>query len=798
MSLNKPADDSEEQKSEDYRTLVLRQCFQRIPKDKQSESLKVFHEVLAADTQTDFPSEVTQEMFVNRLNKLVRNLNLYDLHRKLATATYRSLNSSISAATEQKKDDYRLFGAADESYAGSVRFDLSAEAIKALVAEIEQETDAVMDGIAALDENDVNTNNTLLPLIQLGQRLSGVENSVCFLQNVSPSKEIRDASNEAEKELNKHAVEVSMRKDVYHKIKAYSEKCKESIAGLDAEWRRFLEFTLRDYRRAGLDLEDKSYERIKEIKKRMSTISSQFQKNCNEENTKFIFEEAELDGMSADWLKARLITDDSNENKGKYEVNIKYPSLFPVLQQCKVEKTRETMLRAHNSRCMAENTPIMEELVKLRYEHARLLGKASHADYVLETRMAKTAQTVSDFLHDLNAKMEPLAKADMAALLKLKQQEKEANQEEFDGVIHEHDFRYYCRMREGSEFAIDKEALRPFFPIQTVIDGALDIYQSLLGVKFLQIKEEESQFQFWHNEVLLYQVQDSESKQLMGYFFLDLHPREGKYGHACKITLQTGCNVYDNHGKHSGQQLPINVLLCNFPKPSADKPSLLSHDDVVTFFHEFGHSVHQLIGQPACSRFAGTAVERDFVEAPSQMLENWCWKSTSLNLMSGHYEDSSRKIPADSVAALAKSKNANCGLLTKRQLYFGILDQTMHTVQNEQGVDTAQLCVELQPKIWGIEVQPGTNFVSSFAHLAGGYDAQYYGYMWSEVFSADMFYSVFYRDGDKSLLDPANGRAYREKILAPGGSRDAIDLLKDFLGREPNNLAFLKEKGLQS
>ena len=402
-----------------------------------------------------------------------------------------------------------------------------------------------------------------------------------------------------------------------------------------------------------------------------------------------------------------------------------------------------------------------------------------------------------DFLHDLNDKMEPIAKKDMDAILALKKEEMESCNQQFDGVINEYDFRYYCTMREEKEFAIDKEGLREYFPLQTVIDGALNIYQTILGLKFLPIKEEESQFKFWHEEVQLYQVVDTKTKDLMGYFFLDLFPRQGKYGHACKITLQTGCRIYDDDGNEVTKQLPVNVMLCNFPKPTEDKPSLLGHDDVVTFFHEFGHVMHQICGQPLLSRFAGTAVERDFVEAPSQMLENWCWKSKSLNLMSGHYKDETKKIPEETVSALAKSKNANCGLLTKRQLYFGILDQTMHTVKDKNGIDTEKLCYELQPKIMGIEAMKDTNFVSSFGHLAGGYDAQYYGYMWSEVYSADMFYSVFCAKGDDSLLDVEAGLGYRNKILAPGGSRDALDSLKDFLGREPNNIAFLKDKGLQ-
>ena len=264
---------------------------------------------------------VTQDMFVQHLKPLIKNLNLFDTHRKLATATYRLLNAATS---EQKNDDYKLFGSSEEKYSSSLRFDLCPEAIKALTNDIEKETNCVMDTIAKLADDKLDRNNILVPLIQLDQRLSGIENSVVFLQNVSPTKEIRDASNEAEVQLRKFAVEISMRKDVYKVIKAYSEKCDESK--LDPEWKRYLDFMLRDYKRAGLDLDDENYEKIKGIKKKMSEISSEFQKNLNEENTKFIFEEKELDGMTEDWKKARLITDDKDENKGKYDV-LAYGSL---------------------------------------------------------------------------------------------------------------------------------------------------------------------------------------------------------------------------------------------------------------------------------------------------------------------------------------------------------------------------------------------------------------------------------------------------------------------------------------
>ena len=257
------------------------------------------------------------------------------------------------------------------------------------------------------------------------------------------------------------------------------------------------------------------------------------------------------------------------------------------------------------------------------------------------------------------------------------------------------------------------------------------------------------------------------------------------------IGIQKGCAIYNAKSEVTGQQYPIIVMLCNFPRSTSDKPSLLTHSDVVTFFHEFGHVMHGICGQPQLCRFSGTSVERDFVEAPSQMLENWCWCEQSLNRMSGHYLNTNNKIPKDLMNSLIKSKNANSGLTIKRQLFFGIIDQIMHTSPK---IDSIPLIKKTQKQIWGVPMTENTNFLATFAHLAGGYDSQYYGYMWSEVYSADMFHTKF---GDNNLFNKKSGMEYRQKVIGCGGSRDAIDSLVDFLGRTPNNKAFLKSRGLK-
>lgn len=264
-----------------------------------------------------------------------------------------------------------------------------------------------------------------------------------------------------------------------------------------------------------------------------------------------------------------------------------------------------------------------------------------------------------------------------------------------------------------------------------------------------------------------------------------MHPREGKYGHAACFGLQPACQLT------SGWQQPVAAMVCNFPKPTADRPALLEHGDVETFFHEFGHVMHQLCSKAQLAMFAGTSVERDFVEAPSQMLENWVWQPEALFRMSKHHE-TGEPIPAALLQALIDSRNANAGILNMRQIMLASFDQAIHTAES---ADTEAVFAQFCRDLMKVPATPGTNMAASFGHLAGGYDAQYYGYMWSEVYSADMFKSRFEAEG---IFSPVTGMSYRNEVLAPGGSRDAADSLRAFLGRDPIQEPFLVSKGLSA
>jgi len=468
------------------------------------------------------------------------------------------------------------------------------------------------------------------------------------------------------------------------------------------------------------------------------------------------------------------------DEEGRRKVTTKYPHYHPVIKNCKNPETRFKMEKLQQSRCVKENTPRIEELITLRHKKANLLGYPTHAAFVLEKKMAKTPENVKNFVTDLSTKLKALWVKEKQVFLDLKAAEAKELGFEFDNTINKEDFWYYATLNEKNNYSVDKEKLREYFPLDTVTTGMLEIYQRLLGLKFTKLEGA----QVWHDDVSLYQVDDAASGETIGYFFLDLHPRDGKYGHAAMWDLQAGSLNPAGHRKKA-----VATMVCNFPKPSSDKPALLEHRQVQTYFHEFGHVMHGICSKTNISNFFGPNTEGDFVEAPSQMLENWVWQEESLKLMSGHYKDGS-SIPDQLLKNLVASKTANEGGKSLRQMFFATFDYTVHT---RSRADTVALGYEIYKDLLGIEEVEGSNIGANLGHLIG-YDAGYYGYMWSLVFSQDMFATRFAKEG---ILNPATGMDYRNMILRPGGSQDGMVMLKNFLGREPNQEAFLKSKGLE-
>ncbi|EIM81645.1 metallopeptidase MepB [Stereum hirsutum FP-91666 SS1] len=655
----------------------------------------------------------------------------------------------------------------------------SAEDILKLTKEAIQKDREFMDRIGKLPKDQCNFETVFLALANEEAEFDNIAEPLAFYQNVSPSKELRDASNEAEVLTRDYGVEASMRLDVFAAKQAAEANIKASGKKLNDEEQRLVEKMLLEGRRAGLALPEKERTELMGLKKELSQVCLEFSKNFNEENGIVSFTLEELKGVPNDVVSG--YTKRTENGKELYDVTHKTPDIFPVFKYAENADTRRRAHESYEAR-LSINVPLLSKALELRRNIAALLGYKTWADYVTEVKMIKNAQGVEEFLDDLEQRLRPVGLREREVLLALKKEELTSKGLPFDGEFNIWDYRYYDRKFIEESLSLDDSLVKEYFPVSVVVPVILEIYQSLLSVRFKEVKKEEAST--WFEEVQMFEVWQEGAKDetgFVGYCYLDLFPRASKYSHAAVWPLLPGYQL--SSGK---RQYPIAAMVANLAKPTPDRPALMRHDDVVTFFHEMGHVFHGLLSKTQFARFHGTSVARDFVEAPSQMLENWCWEPKVLEKMSSHYE-TSKPLSADLIEKIVKSRYVNVGLFYLRQLFFAKFDLKVHV--DNKAEDYTALWNNLREHISLVKGgKPGPG-QGSFGHIVGGYDAGYYGYTYSLVFAADMYATVFKKDP----LDPALGMKYRECILKPGGSREETESLKAFLGRPPNSEAFMKE-----
>jgi saccharolysin len=644
------------------------------------------------------------------------------------------------------------------------------------------EAKALDDKIGSIDINLANIDSVIKPYADLENKQAGLSNQLSFYQHVSADKALREASNEADAKFRKYGIEAGLREDVFKAInKVYLDN--KDNNELDPETRRFIEKLNKQYERNGLSLPLETRDKIKALKQELSTLALKFSSNLSEETGFNLYTKEELDGVPDDVINQfeQVKQDDGSVS---YKMTFKYPDLFPVLKYAKDANTRKTAFTADQSKC-PENADILIKAVKIRAELAKLLGYNNFSEYILEERMAKKPETVMNFLNDLKVKLKPLGEKEFDYLKSLK--EKEIGKKDDEYYIWDH--RYYHTKMLENDYNVDEIKIAQYFPMKNTIEKMLSIYETIFNLKFVEIEKSNKLYNTWHEDVKQFQVWKMDNKDpiFIGHLYFDLHPRTGKYGHAANfglvpayIDIETGKKNY-----------PSTSLVCNFTKDTKEKPSLLKHGEVVTFFHELGHGIHDLMGQTQYSRFHGTSVSWDFVEMPSQLLEYFCWDEAMLTKLSSHYE-TGESLPKDLIKSLISSKNVNGAMFNLRQLHFGLFDMALHTSE-DGNVDVDSLWNNMREEICLIS-NGGIDFkgYGSFGHLMGGYASGYYGYLWSNVFAADVFFTKFAKDP----LNVTNGMEYRNKILARGGSRDEMDNLIDLLGREPESDAFLAELGL--
>jgi len=590
-----------------------------------------------------------------------------------------------------------------------------------------------------------------------------------FLGEVSTDQAVRDAGSACDTDISRWNVEVYSREDLYKALKAAAAKG-EKREGEDA---RLLEKTLLAFKRTGLELPAAQRAKVRELKQRIVEVENKFRKVLGEEKATLSFTKEQLAGMPADFV-ARLPRDEA-----LYKVSLDYPDYFPFMDNAKDPEARRLLEARFNMRGGESNTRLLSEVLALRRETAKLLGYPSHAHYVLEDRMAKTPEAALTFLTSLRAKLKAKADPELKDLAALKDAELGSRS---DHRVRAWDWRYYHNRLMKERYQVDDQKIKEYFPVDVVTTGMLDVYQRLLGLRYREVKPAGA----WHPEVQLFEVLDASDGRLLAHFYMDLFPRDGKYKHAAAFTLVQGRRLPDG-----SYQRPVSAMVANFNKPTAQAPSLMTHSEVETYFHEFGHIMHQVLTTARYQRFSGTSVARDFVEAPSQMLENWTWNGKILQSLSGHHKDRSKKLPDDILARMLAAKNVDSGLKYLRQAFFATYDLTAHMTEAQ---DPNVLYAKLMEEVSLIPMSPGTRPEAGFGHLMGGYDSAYYGYLWSEVFAQDMF-SRFEKEG---LLSPVVGLDYRRKILEPGGSIEEGVSLRAFLGREPGDEAFLKSIGLET
>jgi len=644
---------------------------------------------------------------------------------------------------------------------------ISASAIKQATDLVMDHAESIVHEITSLDAGQRTAGNTLWRFDDLHNEIEKVHAPIFLMAYVHPDAGIREQSLESIKELSKFENKLNMNVALYRAMKDYADLVDRRQLS-EAE-DKLLRDVIREFEQNGLGLSEEQRDQIREIQDAISELGIQFESNISSYQDRMVLEEKDMEGLPDDYKQARRTQD------GRYEIDLTYPSYFPFMKYAESDEARKELAYRFKNIASDSNLGVLNDLLRKRQQLADILGYSSFAEYQLENRMAEKPGAVWDFEQTLHQRVMEKARKDYSQLLEKKHQRLGQAQK-----VYSWENAYYKTRLLKEDYHVDDEQVKQYFELNRVISGLFDVAGQLYHLSFDEIENPP----VWHQEVRMFEVY--QHQQLIGRFYLDLFPRQDKFNHAACFTLIPGKQM------RQGYQKPLASLVTNFPRPTGDQPALLTHSDVVTLFHEFGHLMHDLLTRAPFSTQSGTSTKRDFVEVPSQLFEHWAWEYESLKRFAVHHQ-TGEPLPRALHQKMKEARNLGSGLFTLQQIFYGMLDMTLHDQYDprEDPRSTTDVVRSLQNKVTLFDFTEGTHFEAGFGHLYG-YAAGYYSYLWSKVYAEDM-YSLFQHAGP---MDPSAGEKFKAEVLEKGASVEEKKLVRNFLGREPGYDAFLQSIGI--
>lgn len=609
--------------------------------------------------------------------------------------------------------------------------------------------------------------NTLYPFDEQMSEAIAVSSAVSLMAYTHPNEMLQKEGQQEAALLGQFFNEIFLDKNLYKRFQDLNKHFPETERKVYED--KFIKEILQHFEKNGLNLPEEKQLEVRKLMNQLSELGVQFTANIGAHDESLELTKEEMEGLPEDF-KEQHKTD-----KGTYKIPLSYPSYFPFMKNAVNDNARRRLQASFKNIAADKNRTLLKTILEKREALAKRLGFRSFAEYQLTDRMAKTPKQVWDFENKLKEDVKEKAKVDYQNLLKIKKADMPSAPE----VIESWQAAYYTTQLRKTQYHINQEELKTYFPLNRVKEGLFHIAAKLYGVHFKPAKNQP----VWEDSVEAWEIHEQD--EIKARFYLDLFPRKGKYNHAACFTLVPGRSTA------TGYQKPSAALVCNFPSPTKTKPSLLQHTDVVTLFHEFGHLMHDLLTEAPLAMQAGTNVARDFVEMPSQIFENWAWEYESVALFAKHYQ-TGEVLPEQLFNKVLEARNIDSGLQTLQQIFYGTLDMTLHDNYPQiKDKPVHEVVKQLQEEITLYPFQEGTHFEAGFGHLVG-YAAGYYGYLWAKVYAEDMFQEL----KKEGLLSTRAGQKLRREVLAKGSSIEEQDIVEQFLGRSPETKAFMTSIGL--